>query len=128
MEIIKVIGIAVLGMVCAGILKDVKPSLAAFAGIVTGIVILVSIVDELLYIVDQFVKIASIANVQDTMLLSILKIIGIGYCAEFTANLTDDYGVPSIGKKVLLAGKVLILMLALPIVSSIIISISEIIK
>ena len=69
MEIIKVIGIAVLGMVCAGILKDVKPSLAAFAGIVTGIVILVSIVDELRYIVDQFVKIASIANVQDTMLL-----------------------------------------------------------
>ena len=128
MSIIKVIGVAILGMVCVGILKDVKPTLAAFAGIVSGIVILISIVDELQYVVNQFVEIAKIANVQDGMLIAILKIIGIGYCCEFTANLTDDYGAPSIGKKVLLAGKILILVLALPIVSGIITSIAEIIK
>jgi stage III sporulation protein AD len=57
---------------------------------------------------------------------SILKIIGIGYITEFSANICVDSGSSSIGDKILLAGKVVILVLSLPIITSLINIIVEI--
>lgn len=126
MTIIKVIGIAFLGMICAGLLKEIKPSLAVFCGIITGLVILFSIVPELNQLINDFKEIADLAKVDDTLVLTILKIIGIGYLSEFTASITEDYGIGSIGKKVLLAGKIIIMLLAIPIVTNVILSIGKV--
>lgn len=126
MTIIKVIGLAVLGMVCAGLLKEIKPSFAIFVGVITGLVILFSLIPELKQLINEFNKIAELANVDTSLILTIIKIIGIGYLAEFTASLADDYGVSTIGKKVLLAGKILIMVLAIPIISNVILSIGSI--
>lgn len=128
MSIIKVIGIAILGMVCAGLLKEIKPSLASFAGVITGVVILFTLTPELNQLILEFKKIAEIAKVDSTLLVTIIKIIGIGYLTEFTASITEDYGVGSIGKKVLLAGKILIMLLAIPIISNVVLSIGSILK
>ncbi|MBQ4072683.1 MAG: stage III sporulation protein AD [Clostridia bacterium] len=128
MSIIKVIGIAILGMVCAGLLKEIKPSLASFAGVITGVVILFTLTPELNQLIVEFKKIAEIAKVDSTLLVTIIKIIGIGYLTEFTASITEDYGVGSIGKKVLLAGKILIMLLAIPIISNVVLSIGSILK
>lgn len=125
MAIIKVVGIAILGMVSAGLLKEIKPSLAIFTAVVTGLIILFSLVDELKYLVTEFKRISELAKVDATLITTIIKIIGVGYIAEFTSSLTEDYGVGSIGKKVLLAGKVIILALALPIISNLVISIGS---
>ena len=128
MSIIKVIGIAILGMVCAGLLKEIKPSLASFAGVITGVVLLFTLTPELNQLIVEFKKIAEIAKVDSTLLVTIIKIIGIGYLTEFTASITEDYGVGSIGKKVLLAGKILIMLLAIPIISNVVLSIGSILK
>ena len=90
MSIIKVIGIAILGMVCAGLLKEIKPSLASFAGVITGVVILFTLTPELNQLIVEFKKIAEIAKVDSTLLVTIIKIIGIGYLTEFTASITED--------------------------------------
>jgi stage III sporulation protein AD len=50
----------------------------------------------------------------------VLKIIGIAYIAEFGAQIVRDAGQESIASKIELAGKVLILVLAIPIISIII--------
>ena len=128
MSIVKVIGIAFLGMICAGLLKEIKPSLSIFVGVMTGIVIIFSIVDELKILLEEFDKIAEIASVDATLITTIIKIIGIGYISEFSATITDDYGMPGIGKKILLASKILIAILALPIISNIISSVTSIMK
>ncbi len=128
MTIIKVIGIALLGLVCAGLLKEIKPSFAVFSSVITGLVILFSLIPEMQTIIIEFKKIAEVANVDGAIILTIVKVIGIGYVAEFTATLCEDYGAPSIAKKVLLAGKIIILTLSIPIVSNIITSIGNIVK
>ncbi len=128
MEIVKVIGIAMLGMICAGLLKEIKPSLAVFCSIITGLVILFSLSSELNYLVTSILNIANVAGVDNTLLVTIVKIIGVGYITEFTATLSDDYGMPSISKKVLLGGKILIAVMALPIISNIIESIANLLK
>lgn len=128
MTILKVVGIAILGLVCAGLLKEIKPSFAVFTSVITGLIILFSIIPELQSLISEFKKIAEVANVDGPMILTVIKVIGIGYVAEFTATLCDDYGSPSIAKKVLFAGKIIILTLSLPIASNIITSIGNIVK
>jgi len=51
---------------------------------------------------------------------TILKIIGIAYIAEFGAQMTRDAGQGAIASKIELAGKVLILVMAVPIIQIII--------
>ena len=57
---------------------------------------------------------------------SILKIIGIGYLTEFANGICVDSGAKSIGDKLQFAGKVVILLLALPILENLIEIIAEI--
>lgn len=48
----------------------------------------------------------------------LLKIIGIGYLVEFSAGVCMDSGNSSIANKVLVAGKVLIFLLSMPIIQN----------
>ena len=128
MTIIKIVGVAVLGLIIAGILKDIKPSLSVFAGLATGLIILFSLLDEFTTLISEFKRISAIANLDGTLISTIIKIIGIGYLGEFIASITDDYGFPSIGKKVLFGAKITIILMALPIVGGIIESILSLIS
>ncbi len=65
-------------------------------------------------------KLAVNANVNLIYVETILKIIGIAYIAEFAAQLTKDAGQGAIAAKVELAGKILILAMAVPILTVII--------
>ncbi len=128
MSIVKLIGIAILGLVTAGILKEVKPSLAIFASVATGLIILFSLLNEFTSLVTEFKRIADIANVDGTLITTIIKIIGIGYLGEFTANIAEDYGFPSIGKKVLFGAKIIIALISIPIITNIIETIGSILS
>ena len=57
---------------------------------------------------------------ESAVLETVLKIIGIAYIAEFGAQVTRDAGQGSIAAKIELAGKVLILIMAIPIINVII--------
>ncbi len=65
-------------------------------------------------------KIAKSANMNMMYLQTILKIIGIAYIAEFGAQIAKDAGQAAIASKIELAGKVLILVLAIPILTAVI--------
>ena len=62
-------------------------------------------------------RIAINANVNIIYVETILKIIGIAYIAEFAAQITKDAGQGAIASKIELAGKILILAMAIPILT-----------
>ena len=62
-------------------------------------------------------QIAVNANINLIYVETILKIIGIAYIAEFAAQISKDAGLGSIASKIELAGKVLILAMAVPILT-----------
>ncbi|AIE60687.1 stage III sporulation protein AD [Bacillus methanolicus MGA3] len=62
-------------------------------------------------------KIAVNANVNLIYVETILKIIGIAYIAEFATQITKDAGQGAIASKIELAGKILILAMAIPILT-----------
>lgn len=72
-------------------------------------------------------KIAVNAKVNIVYVETILKIIGIAYIAEFAAQITKDAGQGAIASKIELAGKILILAMAIPILTVLIETIIQLI-
>lgn len=86
----------------------------------SGCVIFLYLIDQIYDIIRMIEKIAVNANVNMIYVETILKIIGIAYIAEFGAQLTKDAGQGAIASKIELAGKILILVMAVPILTVII--------
>lgn len=115
-EIFKIIGVAFIVAITSLLLKSTKLELS-FAVTVTGvIIILLFVVDALQDTLRFFSELAQLAGVENGLLKILLKIVGIGYLTEFCAGILNDFGSNSIADKVVLGGKVTILLLSIPIV------------
>jgi stage III sporulation protein AD len=126
MAIFKIIGIGVITAISVLIVKQVKPEIAIVVGLAGSIIILLNIISMLNDVLQTFSTIVDKTGISKDVFTTILKIIGIGYLTEFSSNLCIDIGSTSIAEKILLAGKIIILVIALPIVSSLISTISGI--
>ncbi len=115
----KIISIALITCIACLIVKPIRPDFAIFISIVGGIIIIFYMLSYLTNIFDIFNNIFQISGVNGSLYSVIFKIIGIGYLTEFTASICNDTGNSSLGDKVLLGGKIIILVMALPIVTSI---------
>ena len=119
MEIFKIIGVAFVTAISAILLKSTKPELS-FAVTVTGvIVILMFVVDMMQNTVNILSTIASITGIENGLIKILLKIVGVGYLTEFSAGILNDFGSNAVADKVILGGKLTILILSLPIIESV---------
>ncbi|MBQ8374634.1 MAG: hypothetical protein IJX98_03535 [Clostridia bacterium] len=117
-DIIKIIGAAFLTAVTTIVLKNTKPELS-FAVTVAGIiVILLFLVDMLKGSLGVLTSITEITGVDNGLIRILLKIVGVGYLTEFSAGVLNDFGSNSVADKVVLGGKLTVLLLSLPIVES----------
>ncbi|EOC99763.1 stage III sporulation protein AD [Caldisalinibacter kiritimatiensis] len=120
MEIIQVVGIGIIATVLAILLKQQKPEMAIHISIVTGLIIFLFVVTKLKYVVDFLSSLADRINIDFIYFSTILKVIGIAYIAEFGAQVSRDAGEEAIASKIELAGKILIMVLAIPIMTALI--------
>ncbi|MFS0776029.1 stage III sporulation protein AD [Neobacillus sp. 3P2-tot-E-2] len=117
MEIIKIVGVALVATFLALILKEQKPNFAFLLIVFVGCSIFLFLVDKIYEIIHMLEKLAVNANVNLIYVETILKIIGIAYIAEFASQITKDAGQGAVASKIELAGKVLILAMAIPILT-----------
>lgn len=127
MEIMQVVGIGLVGAILAVFVKERNKELAVFISMATGLIIFLFALDKIGGIIDVFEKLAFQANVNMFYLLTVLKIIGVAYVAEFGAQVCRDAGEGAIASKIEFAAKILVMVLALPIVVAILESILRLI-
>ncbi|MDD2227410.1 MAG: stage III sporulation protein AD [Clostridia bacterium] len=120
MDIFKILAIALITCVATLIVKQVKPDFASLVTLAGGIIILLMLIDYINQIFQVLNYIVEKTNLSPGLFGIVLKIIGIGYLTEFTANICSDSDSTSLANKVLLAGKIIILVMALPILTNII--------
>ncbi|WP_088104719.1 stage III sporulation protein AD [Halalkalibacter urbisdiaboli] len=120
MDIIQIVGLGLIATFLALVVKEQKPIFAFLLTVFVGILIFLFLIDEIAKIIQMLEKIAKSANMNMMYLQTILKIIGIAYIAEFGAQIAKDAGQAAIASKIELAGKVLILVLAIPILTAVI--------
>ena len=120
MDILQIVMVSIVASILFILLKDVNPTFAFFIIIVVGIMIFASIIGQIRLIFQVIQSLGDEANVPGLYLETILKIIGIAYIAELGASMTKDAGLHSVAKNIELAGKIFILLLAIPIITSVI--------
>ncbi|MGN0960864.1 MAG: SpoIIIAC/SpoIIIAD family protein [Christensenellales bacterium] len=118
MELIKVILLGLIVSILAVFLKQVKGEYALICVIVGSIIILSYIFNSLINVLAFFENVINKTGVNNELFLVMLKIIGIGYLVEFSANVCRDSGNNSIADKVVLAGKIMLFVTSMPIISS----------
>ncbi|GAE87645.1 stage III sporulation protein AD [Acetivibrio straminisolvens] len=118
MEIFQIIGLALVATVIALLLKAHRPELALQISLVTGIIIFLVILGKITAVVDLLNSYAQRVNIDMVYINTLLKIVGIAYIAEFGAEVCRDAGEGAIASKVELAGKVIIVVMAVPIITS----------
>ena len=126
MDIIKIIGIGLITIFACMLVKPVKPEVSLIIGLCGGVLILSQIINYVFDIIETFTNLAQKTGINTGLFKIVLKIIGVGYLTEFGANVCNDAGSSSVADKILFAGKIIILVIALPIVTNIIEIILEI--
>ena len=117
-EVIKIIGVAFVTAVTAIILRSTKPELA-FAVTVTGVIVsLIFIFDALKGSMQVLGAIGEMTGLDNGLIRILLKIVGIAYVTEFSAGVLSDFGSNYVADKVLLGGKLTILVLSFPIIEA----------
>lgn len=126
MDFLKIVAIAIISAMLISLLKQSKPEIAVLLGVAVGIIVVILVVDELYEIILSFYNIAEISGIAGDVFALVLKIVGIGYLAEFSASVCADSGCNSIGDKILFSAKIVIMILALPIIKDLFLLIVEI--
>ena len=120
MDIVRIIGVGLLTTFSVLILKPTRPEIAALVSIAGGVIVLLMFIDSLSAVIVNITSIVTRTGINSDIFSALLKIIGIGYLTEFAAGICQDAGNTSMAQKVMLAGKVVILVLALPIINNLI--------
>lgn len=115
MEIVQIVGIGIIATVIAVILRQEKPEMALQISVVTGLIIFLFIMTKLSYVIEVLSDLATRVDIDFIYFTTILKVIGIAYIAEFGAQISRDAGEGTIAEKIELAGKVLIMVISIPI-------------
>jgi len=118
MDILQIVCIGIIAVVLSSILKAQRPEIALQVSIATGLLIFIIIVVKLSAVIDFLQTFSKRADIDSTYINILLKIVGIAYIAEFGAEVCKDAGESSVASKIELAGKVTIVILAVPIISS----------
>lgn len=118
MDIFKIVGIGILGVITAGFVKSAKSEFSVFVVMATGLVILIMIAKGMAEVLEKFSHIVEKTGIPTALYKAMLKIVGVGYLTEFSAGICEDYGAGSVGKKLQLSGKIAIFLLAVPVVEA----------
>lgn len=120
MMIVKLIGIALIGIVAVSLLRTAKPEFAVFAVIGTGIVMVITMISSLQSAILAFDDLVHKSGIDDRVFSAVLKIIGIGYLTEYSASIATDAGCASIAQKLQFGGKIVIFLMSISIVTALV--------
>jgi stage III sporulation protein AD len=125
MQILRVIGVGLVGVLLANMLKQDKPEWHLALLVATGAMLLVIILSSMTTVINAFAELLSAGGVDNALFAGVLKIVGVGYLTEYAASVCTDAGARSIADKIQLAGKITVFLMGLPIVTALVKTVSQ---
>jgi stage III sporulation protein AD len=118
-DIFQIVIVGIIGGSLLIVVRQYRPEIALQLSIAIGIIIFLSVIGKINAIMVVLKDLAEQANINMVYMGTVLKIVGIAYIAEFGAQICRDSGEGTVAAKVEFAAKILVLVLALPIIVSI---------
>lgn len=127
MEILKIAGFVLIALFLVILFKNAKrDDIGVQISVIVGVIILLFLTPKIVSIITFLNNLSLKANIDMVYLGTVLKIMGIAYIASFCSDICKDAGAGSLASKVELSGKILILVLAIPILMAVLDSILKI--
>jgi len=118
-EIIPLLGMTIITVVLITLLRQSRPEMALLLSVLVGVLVFLRLVGRLTELVEAFNFLASRANIDHLHLQTVFKVMGVAYLAGFGAQICKDAGEGALALKLELAGKIVILFLAIPVMVAI---------
>ena len=115
---IKIAAIGVAAAILAAWIKTIKSEYALWITLATGLFLGLSSILKLETIVSELYFLQEYFSAYGSYFKLLIKIIGITYLAEFSADLCKDAGANTLASQIELFGKLSILVLCMPIITS----------
>lgn len=120
MDIFKIIGVAIIALIMILILNKTNKEISVVITILASVILLSFVVLKLDNVITMLKELASKSGINTEYLLLLIKVTGIAYIVELTKNICVDAGSSSLATKVEIAGKVSIVVLTIPLISTVI--------
>lgn len=114
-EFFAVAAAALMAMLLAVTLRDLKKEYALLLSLVCGILLLLWGVNALGPVVEQMSDLVALTQLDTEYASLLLKALGIAVCTQLACDACKDAGESAIGSKVEFCGKVCLLALSLPL-------------
>ncbi|HOV79830.1 MAG TPA: stage III sporulation protein AD [Bacillota bacterium] len=116
MEVLQYVAIGLTAAVLVGVVKVHRPEMAVLLSLAAGVILFSLVLGKIGAVIDVLRELSFKAGINMVYLGTILKIVGIAYIAEFGAQICRDTGEGAVAAKIEFAAKVLIMVLAVPII------------
>lgn len=118
MYVLRLCSIAVVTAISALILKNHKSELVPLCLVAGGVLIFLYAFDYLTESVEFIKSFTQSAGISSEIVRTVLKIVGIGFIVELTASSIKELGFEGIADKLVLCGKIILFVVAIPILTA----------
>lgn len=125
MEIFKIVSVGVIGTFLSLTVRSYKAELGVLTALTTAFLLIFYTVPALSDVVSGIKSLSENAKVDSLYIKAVIKIIGIAYITQFSAELAKDANETLLSKKLELVGKISIIALMMPIISSLLTAILD---
>ena len=120
MEIYAIIGIGIVSAVMALVLKQYKPEYAMMVSLVCCVLILLAVIEQVSDLMGTLNAMLATANIPVELTAVLFKALGICIVTQLASDTCKDAGESAIASKLELAGKVAVLVIAMPLFNQLI--------
>ena len=119
-ELVKVVFLGIAGVMLAIQFKGQKPEYGIYVGLAVGILIFGYALRQVAAVTDQLGKLKGYLGGAESYLTVLLKVIGITYICEFSADICKDAGYQTVAGQIEVLGKLSVMFAGLPVLFAVI--------
>lgn len=114
MDVMRMAGMSMASAIAVLLLRRMRPEMGLTAALAAGILLLTMALPMISQVIGGITSMASSGGVKQHYLAQLLKVAGISLLMDFAAQTCRDAGEEGLAMKTELAGRIMLLSLALP--------------
>ncbi|MDI3299475.1 MAG: stage III sporulation protein AD [Bacillota bacterium] len=120
MTLFQIVGIGLTVVVLLGVLRHQQSAVATLLSLGAGVLLLLVVLPYFGQVVGLISELAARSSVNLAFVGVLLRVIAIAYLVQLAADVARDAGESAVASRIELAGQLLVLVLAVPILRSVI--------
>lgn len=119
-ELIRIAGIGIVGALLAVVVSEKKPEMVMLIGLAFGVLALVLVAGKAGAVIQLINESVRKSGIDADLIVPILKVTGMAYITQFAVDACRDAGQNGIASKIEIAGKIMMLAVAVPLATALI--------